>query len=119
MTIEEFILHRVAEQGGTYYRKREDYEFFKAWEKSMIQIVEWHSQWPVLVESPTKFEPNLFDDFEAGANSYMIRASKQIAFVTQQEYRKVFGSEPPTAPILRIIAAIWKDHPDYDEEWAL
>jgi hypothetical protein len=38
--------------------------------------------------------------------------------MTEQEYRNRFGDGPPTAPMLRALAAVYSDHPDYRAEWA-
>lgn len=78
-------------------------------------ILEWHKRWPVLVETEPKFEQ--ID--EGGLSSYAFRMSKQIQWQTEQEYRNRFGSEPPTAPILRLLAQPFADHPDYDPAWAV
>lgn len=77
------------------------------------RIVELHQSWPVLVESPPVFEATGRD---SDVNSMTFRASQQIQWLTQDEYRKRFGSEPPTAPMLAAMAAVYADHPDYREE---
>lgn len=77
------------------------------------RIVELHDNWPVLVESPPELEQGT--DFE----SMTIRMTRQILWLTQQEYVKRFGTEPPTAPMLCALAAVYADHPDYQEEWKL
>jgi hypothetical protein len=76
-------------------------------------IIEWHKNWPVLVETPPTFEPTALDD----PQSTTLRMTKQIAWLTQQQYRERFGDEPPTAPILRHLAAPYADRPGYQEEW--
>jgi hypothetical protein len=75
------------------------------------QIVELHKSWPVLVEGPPEMT-------KADSLSDMtFRLTRQIAWLTQEEYRKRFGDEPPTTPMLRALAAVYADHPDYREEW--
>lgn len=76
-------------------------------------IIEWHKNWPVLVETPPNFEPTVLDD----PQSMTLRMTKQIAWLTQQQYRERFGDEPPTAPMLRHLAAVYADRPGYREEW--
>ena len=76
------------------------------------RIVELHELWPVLVERQPTFEPIAGD-----LQSLTFRASQQIAWLTEQEYRSKFGDEPPTAPMLAALATVYADHPDYDESW--
>jgi len=71
-------------------------------------VVALHESWPVLVETPPVLE-------ETDAMTY--RMTKQIAWATEKAYREHFGVEPPAAPMLRHVAAIWADHPDYGQEW--
>lgn len=78
-------------------------------------VVEMHKSWPVLVEGPMDF--GRVDS--ADPSQIAFRASKQMAWLTEQEYRQRFGTEPPTAPMLRALASIYADHPDYDPGWAL
>jgi hypothetical protein len=75
--------------------------------------VELHQNWPVLVETQPTFEPIDSGD----PTSFAMRASQQIAWLTEQEYRVRFGTEPPTAPMLRALAAIYADRDGFREEW--
>lgn len=77
------------------------------------RIVELHEAWPVLVQRQPKFET--VDTSDPG--QFAMRASQQIMWATEQEYRAKFGDEPPTAPMIAALAAIYADHPDYREEW--
>ncbi|KAB2809250.1 hypothetical protein F9L07_19610 [Pimelobacter simplex] len=77
------------------------------------RIVELHQSWPVLVEAKPTFEPSDPTDL----NAMTFRMSKQIAWATEQEYRAKFGVEPPSAPMLRALASVYADHPDFREEW--
>lgn len=77
------------------------------------RIIEWHKSWPVLVETQPQFETT-----DAASPSLMsFKMTQRIAWLTQQEYRARFGDEPPTAPILLMLALPYRDHPDYDEGW--
>lgn len=76
------------------------------------RIIAFHEHWPVLVEKPVEFGPVSGD-----VNKMVFRASQQIAWATEQEYRTRFGIEPPTAPMLLALAAPYADHPDFHEEW--
>lgn len=77
-------------------------------------VIEFHKQWPVLVEGPPKYETDT-----NGLDAVSFKMSRQIAWATEQEYRKRFGDEPPTTPIMRALASVYSDHPDYNEAWAL
>lgn len=80
-------------------------------------VLEFHKEWPILVETAPVFEPNFADDFDASINQYTMSMSKQIKWMTEREYVKVFGSDAPTTPMLRRFASVWSDHPDFKEEW--
>lgn len=131
MTITEFILARLAEKQkratvtmscnqvhpeydtmcAVLHQQVDDQALREC--EAMRQIVELHKSWPVLMERPPTFEP--VDS--ATPDTFAMRASQQIAWTTEQQYRESFGSEPPTAPMTRALAAIWSDHEDYDEAW--
>lgn len=81
--------------------------------KAYRRIVELHEAWPVLVEQPLTVEPVNAADL----SSLAVRASQHIAWLTQQEYRRKFGDEPPTAPILAELGTLFADRPGYREEW--
>lgn len=78
--------------------------------KSKRAIVAWHEQWPTLVEG--------LDEI-AGGDMSTISASitRRMAWVTQREYVKVFGTEPPTTAMIRAMAEVYADRPGYREEW--
>lgn len=56
-------------------------------------IIALHDEWPVLIES----EPEVL--------------------TTRREYVRRFGAEPMTTPMLRAMASVYADHPDYDPTW--
>lgn len=78
------------------------------------RIIEWHRNWPVLVESEPEVDFNVKD---GTLDATTLRMSKRIAWLTDQAYRDHFGTEPPTGPIIAIMAAAYSSHPDYDESW--
>lgn len=85
--------------------------------KAHREIVELHKAWPVLVEMPLAFDgptPALGD-----VNAMTFRMTQQLAWQTEQQYRERFGTEPPTAPMIRSLATIYADRPGWREEWAL
>lgn len=125
VTIEEFLLARIAddEASAAEYQGETEPGDLDHWTPERIRadcrakrrIVELHGAWPVLVEKPAEFEsvrPEPDQD-----HSMILRMTQQLGWFTQEQYRRKFGSEPPTAPILRELAAIWSEHPDYDESW--
>ena len=71
-----------------------------------------HESWPVLVQT----EPT-FETATGSADQMTMRMFERIAWLTRREYVDRFGTEPPTAPLLAILAAVYADHPDYREEW--
>lgn len=75
-------------------------------------IIEWHESWPVLVETQPEFTPT-----GADVQTMTFQMSQKIAWLTTQEYRARFGDEPPSSPMLRALAAVYSDHPDYRDEW--
>lgn len=138
MTMTEFLLARIAEDeqrardegadammGARWKRYPEDaYNEIQALVlahsrrtltecEAKRRIVERHESWPVLVETQPTFEP--VDN--ADPSSFAIRASRQMAWITEREYRNKFGDEPPTAPMIAMLAEVYADHPDYDDAW--
>lgn len=125
MTLAEFLLARLAEDRERITSPTEPpyrhirHRGYWTLEEHMLKdiaakrrIVELHQSWPVLVQRPPEIavDPNDLD-------SLTLRMSQQMAWLTQQAYRDRFGDEPPTAPILRELASVYVDHPDYQEEW--
>jgi hypothetical protein len=127
MTLTEFLLARIAEDEALLVGADMDGpsvfthvqgtvvgmtpKRFLAECEAKRRIVEWHQNWPVLTNTKPVFD----DDIDLG--SMTIRMSQQMAWLTEQEYRERFGDEPPTGPILRIMAAVYADHSDYQEAW--
>jgi hypothetical protein len=77
------------------------------------KIVALHESWLTLVQTPAKLER----DDDGNLDNYVFRMSQEIAWLTTREYVTRFGTDPPTAPMLAALAAVYADHPDYDEEW--
>lgn len=141
MTITEFLLARIAEreeaakkalatdwmdEQPTFYEgvgaHRDDWGLWTfnvppdrvlARCKADRAIVEFHQSWPVLVQQEPTFD--LAESTDPSRAAY--RMSQRIQWMTEQEYRTRFGDEPPTAPMLRALAAVYADHPDYDTAW--
>lgn len=83
---------------------------------SQLKIVEWHKQWPVLVEEPP--EINTLDDYDPlRINSVSYQMIQRIQWMTQEEYVIRFGKHPPTAPHLLEMLKMFEDHPDFWQGW--
>lgn len=92
-----------------------------------LKVIEWHENWPMLVQGPEKTEfvgpgseqltANYRVDgmLEPAVGAIHLRMTQRVQWMTQQEYIKRFGENPPTAPILRMMAELYSDHPDYQE----
>ena len=77
-------------------------------------ILEQHKDWPILVEKKPEFTEATND-----LNSMSYRVTQEMVWLTEREYVKRFGVEAPTTNMIRALAAIYRDHPDYQEAWAL
>jgi len=76
------------------------------------KIIAFHESWPVLVQTPTKFDQDPIPGVD-NLDNYTYRMSQEIAWATTREYVARFGVDPPTAPMLAALAAVYADHPDY------
>jgi hypothetical protein len=81
--------------------------------KAKRAILELHESWPVLVETQPKFSTTTDD-----LGNMAMQMSSRIAWLTNQEYRERFGDEPPTSPIVRLLAQPYAGRPGWREEWA-
>lgn len=79
---------------------------------ALRRIVQWHDNWPVMVETRPTFEWKTWN-----GDDVVAKVTQQMNWLTQAEYIKRFGTEPPTAPILAMIAGMWSSHPDFDQDW--
>lgn len=76
-------------------------------------IIKQHEDWPVLVETEPDFEQTAITD----TSHLTYSMSRKIAWLTEREYVKRFGTEAPTTLMIRSLAAVYSDHPDYQEDW--
>lgn len=76
------------------------------------KVIDLHEQWPVLVEQPDPGEV-----VWNGMHDTVLQISTRINWLTTQEYRKRFGDEPPTGPIIKALIQPFSDHPDFEEDW--
>jgi len=77
-------------------------------------IIRQHEGWPVLVEREERFPELTRTD---GLPGISIAMGRQIAWLTEREYIKRFGTEAPTAPMIQTLAAVYRDRPEYREDW--
>lgn len=127
--IGEFYLARLAEaeSGWLAQKRREDdgdaemlFHFGQRLVDELLadiaakrRIVELHEQWLILVERPPELV--LSDPSDLGTMTF--KMTQQIRWATEQEYRKVFGDNPPTSPIMRALVSVYADHPEFQEAW--
>lgn len=113
--IEEFLLDRVKDyERQSHYLPRDMAAPMMALCTQIRLVIDWHAKWPIIVEGSIEIKESLTHHIDA--ISYQAR--QQIDFVTQEEFRRRFGKLPPTAPLLRKMARVYKDHPDYNPEWS-
>lgn len=112
MKIEDFLSDRLAEARASFGSLTQEQRLvFERMFSAQSLLIDEHKKWPVLLESRPVFETS--DD----NNRLVMRMTQNIEFITREEYRKRFGSETPTAPMLRAMAQVYRDHPDFDESW--
>lgn len=116
MTLEEFLNARLDEakrwvMNKTMAYSPEQVQLMNLLE-SQMEILDWHLRWPTMVMTPPKLELNLEDP-----SGFRASMTQQVEMVTREEYRRRFGSEAPTAPLLKGWAMKYRSHPDFNEEW--
>ena len=116
-TVVEFLRARIAEDEWEARARLANLSVVLAesrWRRQLAEceakrrILDFHESWPVMVEEPPRFEAR-----DGGLESIAFSVSQRMAFLTQEEYRRRFGVEPPTSPMLAALAAVYSDHPDY------
>jgi hypothetical protein len=75
-------------------------------------VLKFHDAWPVLVSAVPDMH---FEMVEPDKISYFMQ--QKFEWLTQEEYKEKFGSEPPTSPILSAWLVPWRTHPDFQTEW--
>ena len=117
MEIQEFLRQRFQEyvemaDGEPWHVRAVILEDYQA----KLRILEWHNNWPVLLEGPPEVTR---DDFAQPIDKVVFQISRQIEWITHQEYVKRFGPKSAIYPVLQMMAAAYSNHEDYDEEWKL
>lgn len=116
MSLEEFLAERL-EEARRYVMRRtlayspEQTQLMNLIENQM-EILDWHLRWPTMVMSPPKLQQDASDP-----SGWRVSMTQQIDFVTREEYRRKFGTEAPTAPLLKSWAMKYSSHPDFNPEW--
>lgn len=83
------------------------------------KIIAFHQAWPVLVEERPKFKRiERESDLENITNAIVMEMQTKYQWMLAEDYRKIFGEEPPSAPILKEMGKLYSDHPDYNPEWS-
>lgn len=80
--------------------------------KAKREIIKLHEEWPVLVEGNPETET-----VNSNFDNISLRITQQIMWTTERAYLAKFGTTPPTAPMISSLAAVYADHPDYQQEW--
>ncbi|MGP5725862.1 DUF6221 family protein [Arthrobacter rhombi] len=75
-------------------------------------IIGQHEAWPVMVTADLVMEK-----YPTDLNDFAMRASQQIMWLTERQYVARFGTTAPTAPMIQTLAAVYADHPDYQQAW--
>ena len=122
MLIEDFLLARLdwtEERVSQLVMSPEARAIFSTFIENQRAIIELHKKWPVMLEKPAELVvDNVMDSLINPAHDFIMSMKQQIAFLTQEEYINRFGTEPPTAPMLKQMAWSWRNHPDWNPEWA-
>jgi hypothetical protein len=117
LTITQFLWDRVHES----QRKAENSvlaEDHTKIAKVLELVLQWQNSWPILIEGPQDFEANL-EDHPDTMDRVVYRVTQQLEWLTAQAYIQRFGKEPPTSPLVKALAALWSDHPEYQQEWSV
>jgi hypothetical protein len=120
MTIEEFLSARIDDAMEHFKKTTNDSLALISYSNmvaNMRYAIEWHKNFPVLVTSPPQFD--IVEKGVEGIPELAYRMSQEIEWQTQEEYRKKFGAEPPTAPLLLAWVQQFAYHADFQEEWLL
>lgn len=109
-TIETFIRARLVQDRSLFSTKV--YTL-------LVDILNWHQNWPVLVTGEFEVtQPDPDSLSYADLNKFTYQISQKMEWMTNQEYVRRFGESAPTAPLLLMMARMWKDHEDFDPRWS-
>jgi hypothetical protein len=117
MTPEEFLLARIVEAEDVikdlgFKISHDEFMAIANLAQSMRETLKLHQQWPILVSEETDFE---FEQVHHDNFAYV--ATQRFVWMTNEEYIKRFGTEPPTSNMIRSWLIAYRRHPDFNSEW--
>ena len=80
------------------------------------KIIELTQSWPVLLQGPIELNPKVAVE---SLSTVVYEMTSRYQFVLASEYKKIFGEDAPTSPLLLQMAQIYSDHPNFNPEWKL
>lgn len=96
-------------------KDRLDRQVSAQWYQALLDILEVHEQWPVLIHhKPEPMQIENVTDFTTVRYTLI----ENIEWGTRKSYVARFGEQAPTTPILKAYAKIWAWHSDYNPDWA-
>lgn len=112
MDIVDFIKARLdEEEAGLSVMFHRDPQRVRRQIEAFRGILEAHGSWPVIMTEPMEIETGLQDP-----DSITLKASQRVVVFAARQYADHTG-QAPTTPMLRAIAYIWRDHPDFEKAW--
>lgn len=119
MTPEQFLLDRIQELRDQMLSLGFEWKQIDYMLDSQEEMIKFHKNWPILVTE----EPSISYDqpVMAWMETFQIQVHQKIEWLTNQEYIKRFGKQPPTAPMIRVMLVAYsgQGHPDFNEDWLL
>lgn len=102
------------ENGGRYTG-----QLYNRWMLNVLRmlkdVVERHRDWPILVDTEPSFTVHLEDN--PSTDEIVAQMSKQISWMTEREYIAVFGTLPPTQPMIERMLDMYQFRPGFKKEW--
>ena len=106
MNIYDFLDERIAweeSQERHTPNKREAAEL--AFKRKVLELAK---LWPIY--NIKEFDPRTPD-------AITLVMTSRHEWMLRESYIKQFGKEPPLTPLVKMMAEIYSDHPDFDPEW--
>jgi hypothetical protein len=117
MTPEEFLNARIIEvedyiKDKGFEISHDEFMAIANLAQSMRETLKLHQQWPILVSEETDFE---FEQVDIDNFAYV--ATQKFIWMTNEEYKKRFGTEPPTSNMIKSWLRAYVTHKDFDRSW--